>query len=111
MPAVRVKLRPSSSSVWSSPSKHNRICPLEHHEDKSSTALFIHKGQIVLRILHHTHANRVKLLRTPQSITLITCMACGRYLGPVGDTERDIVYIHVVILYDLLKKAPCGAFF
>ncbi|MNE70694.1 hypothetical protein D3C80_1665070 [compost metagenome] len=68
-------------------------------------------GQIVLRILHHTHADSVKLLSTPQSITLITCMAGGWYLGPVGDTERNVVNIHVVIPYELLKKAPCGAFF
>ena len=38
-------------------------------------------------------------------------MAGGWYLGPVGDTERNVVNIHVVILYELLKKAPCGAFF
>ena len=38
-------------------------------------------------------------------------MACGGYVGPVGDTEWDVVYIHVVILYERLKKAPCGAFF
>ena len=38
-------------------------------------------------------------------------MAGGWYLGPVGNTERNILNIHVVILYELLKKAPCGAFF
>lgn len=29
----------------------------------------------------------------------------------IGETERNVVNIHVVILYELLKKAPCGAFF
>jgi hypothetical protein len=38
-------------------------------------------------------------------------MAGGWYLGLVGETERNILNIHVVILYELLKKAPCGAFF
>ena len=38
-------------------------------------------------------------------------MAGGWYFAPVGDTERNVVNIHVVILYELLKKAPCGAFF
>ena len=64
-------------------------------QTKQDVALFAPMiGQIIWRVLNHSHANIAKLPRTPESCSGFSVMN-GRFdRQPVGESKGDIRYAH-----------------